>query len=761
MPPIHSIQPSFTAGELSPALYGRVDFAKYASGLKTARNGILHPTGGFSNRPGFLYVAPVKYSGINNSPVRLVTFEFSDSQVYMLEFGYQYIRFYRDRAQIQSVGVPYTINSPYGVDDIPLLKFTQSANVLYIAVGSQRPKTLTRITDTSWTLADFNFLNGPYMPDNSTTTTIAVTQPGGYPFVLTSSAPIFDPSLLDSWFRVTERVRNQSISGTLVNGSTSTGIRSYKTWRISTIGTWTGSVQIQADTDPGFGSAITIATLSSSNDANYNTFGNIPYDYPVYIRVLGSLSGTDSVTYTLSSDDFAFDHNYQGTYISPTQFGANEPSIAFTHYSIPSTTEWAEGSWSDFRGWPAVVGFYQDRLCWASTLAQPVTLFMSQTGDYPNYGISDPLVDSDAISANLNSRRINIVQNLLSMIRLVPITTSAEFSVGPGATGVLAPTSIDLKNQGYRGGSSVQAIVIGNMAVYVQPMGTVVRSIGYQIYTDTFSGENLSLLSDHLFKRFKIVDAAYQQEPDSIAWFVRNDGTLLSMTFMPEQQITGWTRNDTQGTFESVASIPNLDGGYDEIWAVVNRPNGRFVECLSQRLPTTDVKDAIHLDCSISYSGSPATVISGLDHLEGMSVMTLADGIPQGPFTVASGQITLDTAASIVHVGLSYTFDFETLNFESQAQDGTQQGRRQRVAQATMRFKDTVGGYIGSDSSHLHKIIQQPGPVLSSPPTLYSGDYRIPITSSWADNGRVFYRQVDPLPVTILAIMPVVETSDL
>jgi hypothetical protein len=762
---LHDVRPSFAAGELAPALASRTDFAKYASGAKTLRNFFVHPTGGASNRPGTLYVASTKDSSKRS---RLVDFQFSTDQAYILEFGDLYIRFYRDGGQILSGENPYEIATPYLEADLPLLKFTQSADTLYIAHKDYAPRTLIRTADDDWTLDTFNFINGPYMPPNDDATHTIVVDEGtvfnGYQNItLTSNVDMWVDGDVGSWFRCDADIEGTVLydSATLVDEEYTSGVvMAYRQWRATTTGTWNGTVDVQAYAD---GAWVTIATMSSSNDHNYDTYGSIPYDYPVRIRLLATLNGgSGSVNVTLRSDAFQYSYNFlvmsrTSSKIVVVKF-VEAPIVSFWPFTA---SNWSYGSWSSVRGWPSVVNFYQDRLGWASSPSEPQALWLSKTGDYVNHGVTDPLVDSDAISINLPSRKMNTVKNLLSLNKLLPLTSSAEFGVGPGSSGVLSPTSLDVRPHGYRGSSSVDAVVVGNQGVYVQPMGTVIRSIGYQFVSDSFTGDNLNILSSHLFENYSITDLAYAQEPDSLVWALRSDGVLLSMTYLPEQQVIAWTWHDTDGTVESIAVIPNSTDGYDELWMIVNRDNGRFVERMPKRLLTFDVEDQIHLDCAISYDSTPATVISGLDHLEGQSVMALADGSVQGPFTVVGGSITLTVASSLVHIGLPYVCDLETLNVEAQMNDGTAQSRKQRTPQVVIRFLHSVGGYVGASSARLRPIFQRTNEALGSPVELKTQDYKVTITPDWSTHGRVFFRQTDPLPVTILGIYPFVELSNL
>lgn len=757
----HEIAPTFAGGELTPAMYSRVDMAKYKTALRTGRNGFVKPQGGFYGRTGFRYVAATKFS---NRKCRLIEFEFSSTQSYMLEVGHLYIRFYTNGGQIMFGGLPYEIATPYQESELPLLKWTESANTMYFAHPNHRPQVLVRVSDTNWTLSDFIFRNGPYMLENSDPTSAMTLTPSPAPPLtvqgnLHSSAAIFLPGHVGSWFKAIATNNGTSATqsvGTPGNTGPS-GVMSFKQWKVATTGTWDGTIEIRV-TITGGGQRV-IATLTSHSDANYNTFGDLPYDVPVPVSAIAFLnSGT--VNITLSADAFTFGYDLQIFQVISATDAAVVPSVDSGFALLNFTTiEWSEGSWSSVRGWPSVVSFYQDRLGWAATLAEPVALWLSQDGDYANYGVSDPLVDSDGISTNLPSRKFNGINNLIQLRKFVALSSSGEFSIGPGSSGVLAPTSIDQRQEGFRGCSTVNPIVIGYQGIYIQPRGTVVRNISFQFYTDTMAGDHLSLMANHLFENYTILDMTYCQEPDSLAYLVRSDGQLLVLTYLVEQQVIGWTHFDTNGSFESCASIPTSN--YDELWVVVNRPFGRFIERLAQPLPTTNVVDQFHVDCGIDYNGAPTTGISGLDHLNGQSVMVLGDGTVQGPFIVTGGSITLPTAVSIAHIGLSYTVDLETLNVELVGQDGTSQGRRQRVAQLTVRFLNSLGGYWGPSATKLHPIVPAPPPSLGSPRPLFSGDQKAPITPDWKTNGRVFLRQTDPLPFNVTGLFPVVESGNL
>jgi hypothetical protein len=198
MPKVSPIQNNFNGGELSPLLAGRVDFDQYRTSLKTCENFIPLVQGGLTRRPGTYFAAAVKTSTLKT---RLVPFEFSTTQAYILEFGDQYIRFYMNNGRIEVAGVPVEVVTPYVEADLFQLRFTQSADVLYIVHPSYKPRTLTRTSHTSWTLANFAALDGPYLPTNILATTLTPSATTGT-ITITASVSVFSPTDVGRFVRI-------------------------------------------------------------------------------------------------------------------------------------------------------------------------------------------------------------------------------------------------------------------------------------------------------------------------------------------------------------------------------------------------------------------------------------------------------------------------------------------------------------------------------------------------------------------------------
>ena len=588
---IRPIQPSFTSGEVSPSIYSRIDIDQYHSGLRRCRNFIVHPHGGVSNRPGTRFVAETKDS-TKESIVQ--EFIFSASQKYVLEIGHEYIRFYTEGARIDadtpiswSVSTAYEegeyvtyssstatstyysiqdgtgqyptesssaywteqtcyeIPTTYQEEDLQDLRFETSADVIYITHKDYQPATLSRLGAANWVLEDYEPDDGPFMPENLEETFSLSSSALTGSVSLASTTAIFASTHVGALFRLTHYIESQKVAAALASVTTTSSIKCFSTWRIITHGTWTGKISIQKSNDGGT-TWNELRSFSSTNDFNANTYGSEdvegnPYPFLVRVNMYSYSSGTCNVDLTTD----AFYHDGVARVTAVHSVISATATVIKGFGATTATTSWAEGSWSDYQGYPRVSRFFQDRLCFASTPGEPQTLWFTQTGNYQSFFRHSTLLDTDGITVTLPSRQVNEINGLVALTTLIVLTTASEWSVGPGGSGVLTPSSVLVKIQGYRGSYGINPVVVGNEALFVQANGKVVRNIGYDFASDTFTGQELNVYSKHLFDKWTIIDACYQQDPDTIIWFLRSDGRLVGATFMKEQQVIGWHWSDT------------------------------------------------------------------------------------------------------------------------------------------------------------------------------------------------------------------------
>jgi hypothetical protein len=776
------IQPSFAGGEYSPSLYSRVDVARYSIGLRTCRNFIIHPQGGASNRSGFKYVGETKDS--LDKKARIVRFVFNQSESYKLEFGEEYIRFYKGKTPIMDGAVPYEVETLYQEEDLPLLRFEGAADVIYITHPDYQTRILERYADDDWQLVDYESDDGPFMPINlDELATLRVSALTGDVTLSAAAAGEFRFSELHegALFKLQHFVQGQTTSQAFGSTGASAAISCFTTWRVISHGTWTGKFRIEKSDDNG-ATWTQLRTFTAANDTNINTYGTEDIEVntePFLLRVnmYDYTSGTCNVN--LSSDPF-----YQDGIVRIKEFLTDTTctaAVLVPPASTVATIDWSEGSWSDFRGWPSVCKFHLDRLAFSNTYSEPMTTWLTQIGNYLSFFRHTTLLDSDGVSTPLPSRELNAVNGLVSLRKLVALTSASEWTIGPIPGQPFGPKSgIEQNVEGYRGSSGIEPEIIGNECVFVQRNGKVIRSLAYQFQDDGYVGSNLSVFAHHLFDNYDIVDMVYQQDPDSILWCLRSDGKLLGLTYMKEQEVIAWTWHDTEGEVESLCVVP--EDGYDELWIIVKRENGRFIEYLTPRMRPDDdgniwVKDQIFMDSAVSFAEGETVNAA---HLAGQRVAILQDGevLPQEDVQ-EDGSISITQSPGVVHVGLPYYSDLETLNIEVQTGAGTVQARRVKIGNVTFRVLNTAGGWIGPDENNIYEafpalineklgagaVYYDSAAVTYDDPNvtydgkvierrLYSGDLRLNLGAGYEEGGRVFYRQIDPLPVTIAAVIP-------
>lgn len=687
------------------------------------------------------------------------------------------------------------IPTPYAEADLKWLKFTQSADVMFIASPDYAPRELSRLSNTIWTLSLYDFTGGPFQLQNTDSSilmnisavtglaktltasakawvTATVYQVGDY---TTESATVYqcpvkhtsDTFATDlsagKWVAATLTVFHSTHVGALfqirhyVGGTSSTGsqIACGGTWRVISHGTWTATWNIEKSTDLGVTWTV-IRTFSGAADFNVDTYGTEDMSNnadPFLVRV-NVTSGSTNVE--LTCDAFYQEGIAKVTaYTSATAVTAD---VVRNFGSTGAVADWSEGSWSDYRGWPSVVEFQpQDRLMWANNYNEPQTFWATKTGEYYNFSRSNPLVDNDGITVNLPSREVNGINNLVALTSLLALTSASEWSIGDPGT-VLTPTTTDQRINGYEGANYTDAVVVGNRAIFATSMGSTVRDLGYELSSYSFTGADLSVLAYHLFYGYTLLELDYQKFPYRLVYAVRSDGKLLTMTYMREQEILAWTWHDTNDgddSYESVSCVPA--DGYDEVWFSVKRGTKRYIERQHNRLASNVLADQFFVHSGITYDSTPATVITGLDHLAGKTVAILADGIEVAQQTVEhSGsdyQITLATAASKVHIGLPYTSDIETLDVELNTQRGTSQGRKIAQSQFVLRLINSKGGYIGHDSSEMYLLRDNFVTDYDTNSTLYTGDIKDTVAGGYSDGGSILIRQTSPLPLTVAALI--------
>lgn len=627
-----SILNTFTSGELSPHLDARLDFEKYVSGCRIMENFIVLPYGGAFKRTGTQYIAPTKSNGI----AKLAPFSVGVDQTYVMEIGHQYIRFYRDGIQLlDSSNNVIEVSTPYSSNDVFQIQMAQFGDTIYMVHKDYPPYRLSRTsTAPSFEMKMITWDWPPTLDENLTSTTITPSGISGS-ITLTASTNLFTTNhVLSSWV-----IRSPNVSNSLVftNGTgiaTSGTLRVEGDWNLRTAGLDADGeyVKLQVSEDEGasWGDYRKYEYLTAA--INYDRDGEETEPNMLY-RVIINGSAT---AYLKNEEPYLNGWVTVTNYLSATQVQA---VVMSTLGSTQATEIWYEGAFSEERGFPRSVEFFENRLFFGGTDYLVNTLWASMTDDYENFKTGT--YDDSSLRLSINSD--NIIEWLLARSQLFIGTLGDEWILSGGDSATpLTPTSILARRQtGFGSKDGIDALIASDSIVYLQRQGRKLREFEYSLEADAYKSTDITLLAEHITKG-GILQIAEQQQPEPIIWCIRGDGQLIGLTFNKVQNIYGWHRHITDGQFESVAVIPT--DGEDRIYVIVNRDNGRFVEWFTP-FDWDDDKNAWFVDSGLDFDGGSSIPVTGVSvATNGVVTIAAANSWTNGynvQFTNVSGMVEL------------------------------------------------------------------------------------------------------------------------
>lgn len=743
MPDTKIARRSFAGGEITPEMFGRIDNVKNQTGLALCRNALVLPHGPATKRPGLAFVNLARF----NKATRLIPFVFSATQSMVLEFGDQYIHFHtaggtllESALSVASIagdvvtttgahgltagrrvfmsGVYYTVAAtPSGTQ-------LQLANIVTGAAAAPAGTTVSAVYVISSPYLEADLPNIRYVQDAD---------------VLTLTCPGYAPRELrrlgaTNW-QLTTPTLGQALgvpTGESATPTLGTGAPSLKNHHYKITAVFNNGQQESLPTN-ATGTAVNDLTLPGSyNTVNWTAPSGSPTSYRVYKAVnlstrmygyVGEVTGTSFIDDNITPD-----------------YSRQPP---------------AEVLRLDTSGnYPTAVTYFEQRRVFAGTVNYPQGVYMTRTGTDSDLAYSNPSQQGDAIFLNIKAQQRNDILHLATLTDLLAFTASGVWRVYSNADGALLPTTAAARAQSYDGANRVAPITASNRVLFVENTGKRVRDIGYSNDSQGYTTDDRSILAPHLFNDYTLTDSTFQRNPDKVAWFVRSDGVLLSLTFLPEQQVFAWAQHTTDGAFESVCTVP--ESGEDVVYAVVRRTvlgqTWRTVERMASRSFAT-LGDSYFLDCGASYSGSPTTTITGLWWLAGRTVRVLADGGVLRNLTVsATGTLTLPTAASKVKVGLPFTTDVQTLPLYVEGMAAAGQGTLRNIVEAYFSLYRTGVLEVGNSEATLREVPARTNEPWDSPPRLKSEDVDALLDPDWTRQGQVWLRSQDPVPFTLTAL---------
>jgi len=739
------IQRSFATGELSPALSARADLAKYQTALRACRNFWVQRHGGVANRPGTKFIGAAKGTATKVQLLRYVS-EIAGESI-LIEMGHLYFRFFKNGAAVNVAGVPaWNGATTYVIGDLVV-----SAAINYYCIAAhvnQIPPNAAFWYPLVGTLYE--------IPHPFTAPTLARWEQSGAIITLTDQN--FTPHELTfvnltRWTVIPITTKPAIAAPTGLTGTGSS----------DTLGQKFDYKVTAADKDSYEESE------ASNTHAVYRGGGptkNLPFS-------LGWNPSVNAGEYYVYLDPF---RNGIYGYIATTVWdGITPPPLDFVFNDIGFPPDFSQTPpvvvrlFNAANKFPAMSAYFQQRRFFANTKAEPESVWGSRLGFIGNFGISSPLQDDDAINFRLAAKQRQPVQHLIGLKTLVLLTDTGEWIVRGSDQGPLIPTSVQADQVAYWGASKVVPAVVGQSIIYVQTRGRIVRDLQLDPSSSGLNGRDLTLLAGHLFKGLTISRLDFAQNPHSIVWAIRSDGGLLGLTYVPDDDVWGWHRHDSgaSAVFEDVCVVPETDEDavYLLVTRTINAATVRYIERLANREFLLLV-NAFFVDAGLSYSGAPISVITGLGHLEQQILAVLGDGTvvfngdPSAPtannFKVVGGSVTLPAAYSVIHAGIPIRHaEIETVNLDA---PGTSiRDKRKRVQGLTILVEKSSPVFqAGPDAAHLLSYRPETWQPASG---LVDDALQQEITAGFDDYGRIVIRQTEPLPLTILGVLPNLEVG--
>lgn len=770
------IKNSFVSGELSPRLEGRDDLDQYFQGMRQALNGIVLPHGGFMHRSGTRFVKEIKDSSIQ---ARLIPFQVSVQQAYVVEVGVDsgsggYMRFYANEGRIESGGA-VEVSTPYtSSDDLRDLQFAQEADVMYVVHVSHPTYKLSRDSLTAFSFDRVTWTDGkaPLRALNATSTTITVT--GSGPYTLTASAALFDSGTSDDgravrvndgsnegWFKISSTSSDTVATATLESGTAPTGAQT--DWSLGmesdeegfrAVAFHEGRLAFGGANDQG--SVVDRLALSNSDD--FEQFGNDPTnaDHAIYRRMTstpGAQGQVNAIQWLVSTDEALFIGTTGG----------------------------------EFR----LVGENEDLLTPEGARVRPGT-------NRGSAHIMPIVIGGDINFVQRNTRKLRqITFDVVSDKRIAKdISILAEHILDSGGAKEIAyqqdPDSVAWIVRGdgilvgftiepeqdvvgahrHRLGGSLNTGIaeVESVAVIEAPDGSEDQL--WMIVKRTVDGSTVRYV-EFMEDQFRPLITPRSTQDERInalkeAWFLDS-----ALELNAPIDITGITQADPgvvttdgahgldDGDQVYVDGVVGMTGVNDVAYLVANKTSTTF------ELTDLDGNDVDTSGFSAYVSGGEVRLmtdtVTGLDHLEGETVGILTDGGTHADETVSSGSVTLDRKSARVVVGLKRPYRGETQRFIGGGQIGTDQGQSANIQRVNLRVQDTLGLRVatGSDPADTEPLVEREGswPMNRAAP-IQSGDFEVPVDDEWDQDPTVYFEQTDPLPATVLAIMPRMESGE-
>lgn len=669
--------------------------------------------------------------------------------------------------------------TPWVEDDLGLVRYDQSGDIVYVACDGYQQRQIERRGTTSWSVVTYLANDGPFRTENVGPITLTASAISGN-ITVTASSRLFASTHVGAIFSITSvgQVVTKTITAqnTFSNEIRITGVGSSRIFTVVITGlTGTGStVTLQRSLDePGNWEDVPATSWAADatqtvddgldNQIVYYRIGVKTGDYAGGTIICTLQIGTGSITGVVRITDYS----------SATSVSAE---VLTDLGGTTATDVWAEGAWSDYRGWPTAVSLYESRLWWAGK----DKVNGSVTDAYTSY---DATVEGDSgpIQRSIGSGPVDTFNWIVALQRMIIGGQASEFSCRSSSFDEpLTPSNFNMKRASSQGSAAVQAVSVDSRGMYVQRGGTRVFELAFDGETYDYSSTDLTAIIPEIGEP-SIVRMAVQRQPDTRIHCVRSDGTAAVLIYDKVENVTCWVEvisDGATGLIEDVMVLPgdpgsNEDQVYYTVKRTINGTEKRYRERWAMENECWGDLDLCMLaDSFVVYQGSAVNTITGLSHLEGEQVVVWADGEDIGTdangdliYTVSSGQITITgNAVANAVVGLYYKGRFRSAKLVQCVNDlgiGLNQEKNIESLGLILANTHAQGIKYGTDFDHLSNMpgMEEGAPV---PEGYVWEDYdqeMFPVDGKWESDSRLCLEMASPRPATVLSALIGVTTT--
>jgi hypothetical protein len=661
-----------------------------------------------------------------------------------------------DSITVESAGV-VQIPTPWAAADFPNIDWAQSADVIFVVCEDNQQRKIERRGTRSWSLSMYQPIDGPFRTQNTTAITLTPSAQTG-DITLTASGPVFRSTHVGALFKI--RSAGQRVSQTLTGANqftddirvTGTGEDS-RTFTIIRTGAFVGTIRIERSVEEP-GAWVNYKDYTSASDADgdniFDKLENQIIFYRAGFKTGEYTSGSATVTLTYPSGGIF-------GYVKITSVTSSTVAQATVLKTLGNTApsdNWAESIWSDRRGWPTAIALYEGRLWQAGN----DKILGSISDAYDSFDDEDQEGDAAPINRTIGTGPVQKINWLLPLARLGIGTAALEaFARSSSFDEPLSPTNFNIKAPVNYGSAKIRPIKIDSRGIFVDRSTRKLIELAYNVESNDFAPTDLTGLVPEIAGD-GFTKIAYQRQPDTRIHCLREDGTVAIVVFDPTENVLCWVEFETDGLVEDIVVLPGTPE--DKVYYHVNRTiQGQTKRYRERWAAESDCVGGTlnhQADSYIVYSGASSATITGLDHLEGETVVCWGNGAVVTGGVVSGGSVTLGSAITSGIIGLPYTARYKSVKLAYAGnQEGTPLLQRKRVDHLGLILRNThyQGIKYGPDFENLDDMPateSETDVTANSIHSTYDED-AFEFSGTWDTDARVCLQATAPKPAQVLA----------